>query len=479
MAVERHKTALHRKGLSKPIRLAIADNLLGNDLRVFDYGCGRGEDVRQLRKRGIACDGWDPVFAPNVSQNKADIVNLGYVINVIENAEERQQVLKCAWGLANRMMIVSARLKDEVRGLEHEEFADGVRTRLNTFQRFFDQSELRNWVDSVLSVRAVPAAPGIFYVFRHEGDREAFVASRYRRRALVPRLKKSEILFEQHKEILEPLMGFVTDRGRLPVDGEFPLTHPLGEVFGSVKQAFQVVKRVTGTEDWDAIAADKVTDLQIYLALAQFDRRTLFSNLPEQIQYDVRAFFGTYAKACKASDQMLLSIGAPAAIDKACKASEIGKLTPAALYIHESALEHLSPTLRLYEGCARGYIGAVEDSNIIKLARDKPQVSYLSYPDFEKDPHPELRSAVTVNLQTFRVKNRRYDPKGNPPILHRKETMLPAEHPFRSKFERLTNQEMKWGLYDDVASIGTRRGWDIVLEQCGVRLRGHKLQRKN
>lgn len=89
---------------------------------------------------------------------------------------------------------------------------------------------------------------------------------------------------------------------------------------------------------------------------------------------------------------------AAVAVDKACRTSPVGKLTPAALYIHISALSHLPALLRVYEGCARAYIGSVEDANIIKLHRGAPQISYLSYPEFDDDPHPELATSLLVPL---------------------------------------------------------------------------------
>ena len=53
---------------------------------------------------------------------------------------------------------------------------------------------------------------------------------------------------------------------------------------------------------------------------------------------------------------------------------------------------------------SRGYIGRVEDANITKLFRQEPKVSYLSYPEFESDPHPALVRSMSVHFQTFRVK---------------------------------------------------------------------------
>ena len=41
------------------------------------------------------------------------------------------------------------------------------------------------------------------------------------------------------------------------------------------------------------------------------------------------------------------------------------------------ALESLEPLLRVYEGCARAYLGEVEEANLIKLHRHSGKVSYL------------------------------------------------------------------------------------------------------
>ena len=54
---------------------------------LFDYGCGLGSDVRELQAHGLKANGWDPVHAPESPKLDADIVNLGFVINVIESPQ--------------------------------------------------------------------------------------------------------------------------------------------------------------------------------------------------------------------------------------------------------------------------------------------------------------------------------------------------------------------------------------------------------
>ena len=476
--IERHRTAITRTDLSRPVRLALEDGLITPETSVFDYGCGRGTDILHLRHRRIPCQGWDPAYLPDTERTPADIVNLGYVVNVIENPGERTDALRRAWALTRTVLIVSARLSLEAALDTLTPHTDGGITRRGTFQKFFEQQELREWIDTALGALSVPAGPGIFYVFRDPQQRQSFAAARYRRRFTVPRQRLSEVLFEQHKELLEPLLGFLTTRGRLPEDAELPETADICQALGSLKRAYGIIRRVTGDKEWNKIRAERQQDLLLYLALSRFEGRPRFTQLPRDLQRDVRAFFSSYKRACALADDLLFSAGDRAAVDQACRSTAVGKLTRQALYVHESALPQLPPVLRAFEGCARAYIGVVEGANIIKLHRDQPQVSYLSYPDFERDPHPALVSSLLVPLQTFKIRYRTYRESPNPPILHRKETFIATDHPLHEKFARLTRQEEKKGLYEKPELIGTREGWQVALAARGLRLAGHRLMRK-
>jgi len=270
-------------------------------------------------------------------------------------------------------------------------------------------------------------------------------------------------------------MDFFTSRGRLPHEAELPNAIALREVFGSLQRAFGGVQRATGKERWETIRGERAQDLLIYLALERFAGRPRFSALPHDLQLDIKALFGTYTHACSAADNLLFSVGNMDVVNAACREAACGKLTPEALYIHATALSFLSPTLRVYEGCARGYIGLVEEANVIKLSRRKPQISYLSYPDFDRNPHPALFGSLVVNLQTFQVSYRDYSGSASPPILHRKEQFVSTDYPSRAKFERLTRQEESKGLYENASLIGTRNKWDELLDEKGVQLVGHRL----
>jgi DNA phosphorothioation-associated putative methyltransferase len=477
-AIPRHKTAIRRLGLSRPVRCALDDGLIGAAVSVLDYGCGHGQDMELLRAQAIACHGWDPVFFPDGPRQPADVVNLGYVLNVIENPEERAATLRQAWQLCGRLLIVAAQVRVAGRGREPTEFGDGVLTGRGTFQKYYEQGELRAFLEAELGTEPVPAALGVFYVFKDEALRQQLLANRYRRRPATPRQRTSERRFEEHRDLLEPLMAAIAQLGRLPGAEEFPQAAEVAARFGSLKRAFALVKRVTGPEEWDALRRQRTEDLLVYLALARFRKRPPFSHLPLTLRRDLRAFFGTYANACRQADALLFRAGDAAAIDDACRQAPVGKLLPNALYVHKTALDRLEPLLRVYEGCGRSYLGEVEGANVVKLHRFSGKLSYLAYPDFETDPHPALARSVKLSLRTRELECHEYVASPNPPVLHRKEAFLAADHPLHARFARLTEQEERHGLLADPAGIGTRLGWQARLREAGFALRGHRLVRR-
>lgn len=531
--------------LSKPMALAFEDGVLAEGMSVLDYGCGRGGDVDRLRQLGVSASGWDPNHRPNAPLAAADVVNLGYVINVIEDRRERREALQRAWSLAKSALVVAARPAWEARDVRGRPHADGILTANDTFQKFYEQDELRTYIETTLGERSIAAAPGIFYVFRDEATAQAILARRTRRssdgvgrvadlvyelhrerlttlerfveterrlpgpaelgrdtedeltetfgsiRAAFSLLRRAtgysrwadvdlgrpsraERRFDQHRELLGDLIGFVEERGRLPRTDELPTGADIEAAFGSIRAAFSVVRRVTGRQRWDVVEERARRSLLVYLALAAFGGRPRFGQLPEDLQLDVRDLFGTYKTAVVEADRLLYGAGNLDALDQAARGAAVGKLTPDALYVHVSALEELPPLLRVYQGCGQALAGTVEEATIVKLHREKPQVSYLSYPMFDRDPHPALSTVIVARLGALKLTYRDFRDSENPPVLHRKETFVAANYVHRERFARLTAQEEKHELLSS-PTIGTRQGWLKALGEKGLALRGHRL----
>ncbi len=295
-----------------------------------------------------------------------------------------------------------------------------------------------------------------------------------------PRIRiDPHVVYEAHRELLAPLTDFLTQHARPPRDDELTAQEaaPLRETFGSLGRACQLIRRVTSDEHWMQVTAARRDDLLVYIGLSRFGRRPRVSQLPVTLARDIKALFGSYQEACTQADRLLFAAGKTDLIDLAACSSPVGKLTPTALYVHRSALPNLPRLLRLYEGCARVLAGTVDGANIIKLSVAEPQVSYLAYPRFDTDAHPALAAAVTVNLGKLTVTLRDYSRSENPPVIHRKEEFVAADHPRRALWEKLTRSEIRARLYEHPERIGTKEGWQETLQAAGVKLRGHRLTR--
>ena len=189
------------------------------------------------------------------------------------------------------------------------------------------------------------------------------------------------------RDVLEPLLKFLSEQGRTPAPGELPEEGALLTRLGSLSRAVKLLARVADPATWEQTARVRQQDLLVYLAFAAFRRKPKFAVLPDALRFDIKAFFGSYAEATKIGRELLFSLAQQKAISEECSTSPVGKITPDALYVHVSAVQHLPVLLRVYEGCAQTLLGEVPGTTLIKLRRDKPKVSYLYYPEFDQDPH--------------------------------------------------------------------------------------------
>ncbi|PSF38326.1 DNA phosphorothioation-associated methyltransferase [Aphanothece hegewaldii CCALA 016] len=476
ITIDRHKAAIVRKSLSRPVRLALESGLFIPEVTTFfDYGCGFGGDIEQISQQGYQSLGWDPYYCPNSSCIPADIVNLGYVINVIEDQQERREALIKAWELTQKVLIVSAQvlINDSNHGIVV--YGDGIITRRNTFQKYYEQEELKVYIDQVLNVDSIPIALGIYFVFRDATQAETFKLSRFRSRATTPRVNLLLKRFDDYEKLLTPLMNFFTERGRLPVLGELENELEIKAEFGGFKRAFQVILQVTHPEDWEAITEKRRQDLLLNFALSKFSGRPQPKSLNLTLREDIKALFGGYQQLCMMADLMLSSLRDLEKIEALCKTISVGKKLKNSLIIHLSAVETLPTLLRLYEGCASRTFGRLNEANVIKLSFHQAKISYLYYPDFELNPHPTLQNSMEIDLRSLQVRYRDYYDDENPPILHEKDRLVTPDYPNYEKFVKLTQQEREWGLLDNFKAISHLKGWINCLDSHCAILKNYKL----
>ncbi|GGZ09796.1 DNA phosphorothioation-associated putative methyltransferase [Streptomyces nitrosporeus] len=468
---DRRRTAIGRVALSVPVRQALADRQLTPDRTILDYGCGRGDDVRALERLDCKVVGWDPYYRSETRAEPSSVVLLTYVLNVIEDPAERRETLKRAWELASTVLIVSARLTWEKSKVRGEAFGDGLLTSRQTFQHLFGANELRSYVEEVTGARVVSAAPGIVYVFKDDTARLGYLAHR-----ITP--DAEWLTSEDTASAITALVDYVERRGRLPRIDEMP--RATAELLAHLKPG-EVKRLVNDTADPGKVAEGgkrSTLNTLLYLAVELFNGRGPFASLPLGVQLDVRSFFTSYKEACQRSDRLLLKLRDDAYVRGAMNASAIGKMTPTALYVHRRALGRMPTILRLYEHCASIAAGRPQEWTLAKLKHQGRAVSWLDYPEFDKDPHPRILSSYLVDLKSLETSHLSYANSENRPLLHRKHEFLAPDDPDVDRYHRLTSSEVKAGLYEHPHLIGTEKGWEAELIRCGRELRGHRLVRR-
>ena len=136
------KTAIVRKGTSKPMRILREKGLLKG--KILDYGCGHGEDTNILKMDyGINIVGYDKFNdtynSEELLNKKYDIATCNYVLNVIPDLDEHKDVIELLRQLSDNVYIcVRSDIKAIRENWVYNEQQLGYWTTNNSFQRFYN-----------------------------------------------------------------------------------------------------------------------------------------------------------------------------------------------------------------------------------------------------------------------------------------------------------------------------------------------------
>ena len=391
----------------------LALGFLDGTRTVFDYGCGQGDDVRRLRSMGIDAAGWDPAFQPDEPCISADIVNAGFVLNVIEGVDERRDALEAAFALARQVLVVSVMLGYQSKRAQFAGYQDGVVTQRNTFQKYFAQDEFRTYLESTLRTNAVPVAPGICLVFRDPTDEQLFLLARqqvrreWRLLRREPESRDVSRLIEHNRAHIDTYWLKALELGRPPAADECAAVQSLAATLGSRRRVHDWVSRLYDAEQLDAAALGRQEDLIVYFALGHFTRRRPYRELPLRLQRDVAHFFGSVTKARAAGKRALFAAGDAQRVAEAAVFCHdelgIGKLQDHHhLTFHQSVLGECLPLVRVYVGCALQLFGDAAYVDLVKVHLESQKVTFLRYDDLES-PTPVLVERIKVDLARLRV----------------------------------------------------------------------------
>ncbi len=453
-AICRHRTALSRTTLSKPLRQAIQFGVLANGMSVFDYGCGLGTDACHLKEMGYDAHAWDPAYFPDNPRVPADLVNIGYVLNVIEDPTERVETLVDAWTYARQVLLVSTLMRGDEKYNHVEHHADGVVTRRNTFQKFFDPHEIQGLIETALEVEAIPLCLGVYVVYRNPCDGQTFLSHRSRRDidwgTISRRLGKPpsgrrpavELLYEAHKGLLDEFWSRTLELGRLPRAGEFAREPELRAVVGTPRRVHRMFVDYYGVDAYESACRQRKEDLLVYLALANFRKRIPLKHLDEPLRIDLESHFGSYADAQAAGLSLLLSLRDAVALQQEATALQFGWWDDREGHytIHRTLLERLPPPLRVFVECGARLYGNPHEADLIKLHVRSHKLTFLFYDDFETSPFPELRMRIKIDLPRCHVSVFEYEGALRQQLLFCKERFLGDDHPRRPKMERISKR---------------------------------------
>ncbi len=485
--IHRHRTAMSRTDLSKPIRQAMELGILHSKLSVFDYGCGLGTDADGLRALGFKAAGWDPAYFPDEPKIHADVVNLGYVLNVIEDPAERVETLVDAWKHSRQVLLVSTMIRGKESYESIRDYSDGLLTARDTFQKYFEPGEIQGFIESALEAEAHPLAMGIYAVFRDPRAAQRFLATRTRRHIdweqlsqrlgfLRPRKKAGVVdLYERHKDLLDRFWNQVLALGRLPQQGEFDQEVELKEKIGGPKKVHRLFLEHYGADTYTAARKQRREDLLVYLAMANFRKRVPLKDLDDALQADITSHFGTYRQAQEKGLNLLFSTGQEEALEKAVAGLKFGWLDPTEGHfsIHRSLLPELPAALRIYIQCGAHLYGDPQEADIIKIHLWSKKLTFLHYDDFDRQPFPELRTRIKIDLLNRFVTVFDHTEGTEHRLLFFKERFMSAGDPLRAKAEVISGRLRKRGL--QLESLGandknapSKEKFDATIGRAGL-----------
>ncbi|QEL21914.1 DNA phosphorothioation-associated putative methyltransferase [Bosea sp. F3-2] len=454
--VERYRTALVRRDLSQPIALMRRLGMINRETTVFDYGCGQGHDVASLIENGYDAFGWDPHFAADGPRKEADAVNLGYVVNVIENQAERIETVRDAWGFARRTLVVSAMPWGKSPTVSLKSYKDGFLTSRGTFQKYFTQEELRSLVATATGEEPISLAPGMVAVFRDK-DLEQEVSFRRRSKAAVlaerfrpPRQERSvrvvaPFVRERIASELEDIWRTALDLGRLPLAAELAeeTLGGLARARVSVDRALSISCEMFDHADLDRAAEARREDLLVHFALTLFPGAPRHSTMPKSIQRDVRTFFGSHAQALEQSRAALFSVGQSGILAKAAEQAQsegIGTVSDCYRCSTDQISRAPGP-IRIVLGCAEVIASEIATSDFVEIGLEDGIVRAISCEDSSRSI-PVISEIIEVDLKALRTKRRKQRDR----LLYLKARYMAQDDPARPAQEVVDGKLLSSGI---------------------------------
>ena len=157
-------TAIVRKEITRPLRIALEHGLIKKTDRVLDYGSGKSMDCAYLDKNGITCIRYDRYYQPERPVGMFDVIMCTYVLNVVP-PQEQEAIVTDMMSLLKPFgrIVIAVRTPSEIlrEATEHhwECQPSGYITSRGTYQIGIDENDLirllvRNYPGGILQIDA-------------------------------------------------------------------------------------------------------------------------------------------------------------------------------------------------------------------------------------------------------------------------------------------------------------------------------------
>jgi DNA phosphorothioation-associated putative methyltransferase len=442
--------------LSAPVGFLQRLGLLQPTSTFFDYGCGKGDDIQNLRECGIIANGWDPYYRPDGALQTADFVNLGFVINVIEDIAEREFALSRAYSLASVALVVATMLVSDQRA-PGRPYRDGYVTGRGTFQKYYLHHELESYIADVLNNSPVPLGPGVFIVFKNKEAEAQFLSSRIRGQSRVrlrnqstldtrPRPKAQIHLTEVQVSLLESFWSQMLEHGRAPLPGEFAQMSELNLEFGSIRRATRLIAQRYDLALVSEASTQRKNELLVLLAVHLLRRSKHPLKLNESLREDLNTFFGGLRSAQAEAQNLIASLGNKENLETAIRwALEHGQGTQVGdkgFLFHRSWLSRFPATLQVTIWAASLLADGLEACDLIRVHENRNKISFYKHQNFD-DPLPQLQHRCCVHVSQARARDYYHNQKAL--LLASKSRFLCeewAEYPSQLEFDRKLDKIM-------------------------------------
>jgi DNA phosphorothioation-associated putative methyltransferase len=459
--IARHRTAIVRGDLSQPMQLMMRFGIVAKSRTVFDYGCGQGEDVAALSSQGYEAFGWDPHHAVAGPRRPADVVNLGFVLNVIEDPRERLETLKSAWGFARHALCIAVMRQGKVSTAGYQPYRDGVVTSRSTFQKYFQQQELHDFVATATGEKPLALAPGVVVVFRDKDLEQEVLLRRHSRVLLTGALPRPPAraraghprptLRERLAPILDTLRAIALPLGRLPEQDEAPADAVAALVTIRVAwpRALEILRQdLEDDEIFTRSRATRHNDLLIHFALMQFPGSPKYRSLAKSVQADIKAFFGSHSAAQEEGRRLLFAVADNAGIRQDVElalAAQLGGLRENHWFrFRSSTLPRLPSRLRVLVGCAEVLQGGVDACDFVDIDLKAPRMMMVTCDDIDQ-PVPCVIERISVDLARLKVSANKFEPYAAP--LYFKSRFLTLDDELRAPYADFEAALAKTGLF--------------------------------